>query len=133
MGGMLELNLFKYIYIYKKEEIKTTITNVLIMLLLKLDSSCNMHIFKYRYKNLKHFERLFTSRNHRLLRVCAPLYVENTAIWRKKEENCLTPDGSKQLKIQSSGALSDMGYIFSEQSNRLRRQQGITYTGAGQL
>lgn len=103
------------------------------MLLLKLDSSCNMHIFKYRYKNLKHFEKLFTSRNHRLLRVCAPLYVGNTAIWRKKEENCLTPDGSKQLKIQSSGALSDMGYIFSEQSNRLRRQQGITYTGAGQL
>lgn len=68
-----------------------------------------------------------------ILRVCPPLHVENTAIWRKKEENCLTPDGSKQLKIQSSGALSDTGYIFSEQSNRLQRQQGITYTEAGQL
>lgn len=66
-------------------------------------------------------------------RVMSPLYVENTAIWRENEENCLTLDGSRQLKIQGSGARSDVGHILSEQSNRLRGQQGITYTGAGQL
>lgn len=66
-------------------------------------------------------------------RVISPLCVENTAIWRENEENCLTLDGSRQLKIQGSGAVSDVGHIFLEQSNRLRGQQGITYTGAGQL
>lgn len=63
----------------------------------------------------------------------SPLHVENTAIWSKKEENRVTPEGSKQLKIQSLAALSDTGHIFLGQSNRLWGQQGITYPRAGQL
>lgn len=59
-----------------------------------------------------------------------PLYVENTAICRKKG-SCVTPEGSEQLKIPNSPG--DKGHISQGRCNRLWGQQGITYRRAGEL